>query len=172
MNGDLECFSNLDHSYCRTNTLMSEIPEIEHFKCQTEPSCPLFKECSHLGVQENTEDVTTSESPFKKKISKISDISDSVVLKDSMLSCPQEDSIVQKKYDNIFSKNKKTVSLQVNLVKDLPKLSFDYKKNLYEEEFKPKIKKVEASQSKKVKPSKKQKASKKLNENQKLHSKS
>ena len=105
-------------------------------------------------------------------MSKISDISDSVVLKDSMLSIPQEDSIVEKKYDNIFSKNKKTVSLQVNLVKDLPKLSFDYKKNLYEEEFKPKIKKVEVSQSKKVKSSHKQKISKKMNENQKLHSKS
>jgi hypothetical protein len=77
--------------------------------------------------------VTAAENPFKKKgSSKISEFSGSIVLKDSMLSCNHFEGSV-KNVPKVVARNKKTVSLQCNLVKGLEKLSFDYKKNLYEE---------------------------------------
>ena len=41
-------------------------------------------------IGQDTEDVTASESPFKKKLSKISDISDTVVLKNDLLNDNKE----------------------------------------------------------------------------------
>ena len=102
--------------------------------------------------------MTAAENPFKKKgSSKISELSRSVVLKDSMLSCNHfEDSA--KNVSRVVAKNKKTVSLQCNLVKGLEKLSFDYKNNLYEEEYKPKIKPFANIQKKNPEPKQKKQA--------------
>ena len=86
-----------------------------------------------------------------------------------MLSCHHfEDSV--KNVQKAVTKNKKTVSLQCNLVKGLEKLSFDYKKNLYEEEFKPKIKPFTPTQKKTPEPKKKKQV--KLKDTPKISSKS
>ena len=76
------------------------------------------------------------------------EVSDIFSLKQSVISQPELKSET-KPAINLLKSNKKTVSLQCNLVKDLPKLDFNYKKNIYEEEFQQKIKKAPVDMTKK-----------------------
>lgn len=76
--------------------------------------------------------MTATDNPFKKKLSKISEPSEIFDLKASVLSCRQEP-MKRTILESRLIKDKKTVSLQCNLIKGLPRLSFQYKDNVYEE---------------------------------------
>ena len=65
-------------------------------------------------------------------------------------------------------KNNKTVSLQCNIIKGLPNISFEYTKNLFKEEFAPKTKPTIQKKDRKEKALKKDKTVKKLEPEKKV----
>lgn len=124
MSGELDCFSNLDESFESRNILINEISACEDIVHFSSTPC-LAQEQPEKDADE------TAPSPFKKKLSLVND---APTLNDtpSFSDVCHESSIQvlgQQPTKNQFSdlkifKNRKTVSLQCDLIKNIPRLKF------------------------------------------------
>jgi hypothetical protein len=114
---------------------------MQNVRCKTEPASASlndsFDNSSFALIKESAVD-ETADNPFRKKKSKISDASNSVVLKNSILDPEQETTI--KDYQSVLKKRSKTVSLQCSLITGLPNLTFGFKNNVYEQKLHEKVK--------------------------------